>query len=69
MAEEMKDIITQAVLDQQKENDEMIAIINGLVERYDTLFDAIKHGDEKHQIWLKAAIEAHFQHKPIPALP
>jgi len=25
-----------------------------------TLFDAVKHGDEKHQRWLKAAIDKHF---------
>lgn len=32
-----------------------------------TLFDAIKHGDEAHQNWLKEAIEAHFAGEPIPA--
>lgn len=26
-----------------------------------TLFDAIKHGDEKHQAWLKEAIDDHFR--------
>lgn len=25
-----------------------------------TLFDAIKHGDEEHQSWLKEAIDKHF---------
>ena len=25
-----------------------------------TLFDAIKHGDEAHQAWLKTAIDQHF---------
>lgn len=30
------------------------------VEKIETLFDAIKHGDEKHQAWLKEAIEKHF---------
>lgn len=25
-----------------------------------TLFDAIKHGDERHQLWLKEAINKHF---------
>ncbi len=25
------------------------------------LFDAIKHGDEAHQAWLKAKIEEHFK--------
>lgn len=26
----------------------------------DSLFDAIRHGDNSHQTWLKAAIEQHF---------
>lgn len=26
-----------------------------------TLFDAIKHGDEEHQKWLKEKIEEHFK--------
>lgn len=25
-----------------------------------SLFDAIKHGDEQHQVWLRDAIRAHF---------
>lgn len=25
-----------------------------------SLFDAIKHGDEQHQAWLKAKIDEHF---------
>lgn len=32
-----------------------------LLERIGTLFDAIKHGDEKHQEWLKNKIEEHFK--------
>lgn len=32
-----------------------------------TLFEAIKHGDEGHQSWLKAAIEAHMDGKEMPA--
>lgn len=31
-----------------------------------TLFDAIKHGDEAHQAWLKEAITAHFAGLPVP---
>ena len=31
----------------------------------ETLFDAIKHGDEKHQAWLKQAIEDHFAGRPV----
>ncbi len=31
-----------------------------LNEKVNTLFDSIKHGDEKHQTWLKEAIERHF---------
>jgi hypothetical protein len=34
--------------------------------RVTTLFDAIKHGDEDHQTWLKAAIAAHFAGEPKP---
>lgn len=30
-------------------------------EKLDTLFDAIKHGDEAHQTWLKNAIETHLK--------
>jgi hypothetical protein len=26
-----------------------------------SLFDVIKHGDEKHQEWLKAMIDKHFE--------
>jgi hypothetical protein len=39
------------------------------VERRDTLFDAIKHGDAKHQAWLLSAIEAHFAGLPVPREP
>jgi len=35
------------------------------LKRY-TLFDAIKHGDEKHREWLNAAINAHYNGNPIP---
>jgi len=35
-------------------------------EAVDTLFDAIKHGDQDHQDWLKEAIECHFSGRPIP---
>jgi hypothetical protein len=31
-----------------------------------TLFDAIKHGDDAHQAWLKDAIEAHFAGRDVP---
>lgn len=30
-----------------------------------TLFEAIKHGDEKHQLWLKDAIEKHIRGEKI----
>lgn len=30
------------------------------------LFEAIKHGDEKHQAWLKAALTAYYNGQPIP---
>jgi hypothetical protein len=31
-----------------------------LKQKIDTLYDAIKHGDETHQAWLKEAIGTHF---------
>ncbi len=30
------------------------------------LYEALKHGDEEHQIWLHEAIHAWFQRKPVP---
>jgi hypothetical protein len=33
-----------------------------------TLFDAIKHGDEAHQSWLKEAITAHFAGEAVPGV-
>jgi diadenosine tetraphosphatase ApaH/serine/threonine PP2A family protein phosphatase len=33
----------------------------------DTLFGAIKHGDEEHQAWLREAINCHFDGRPVPA--
>lgn len=35
--------------------------IRYLEKKRDTLFDVIKHGDEKHRVWLKKAIEDHFK--------
>lgn len=32
-----------------------------------TLFESIKHGDQKHQDWLKEAIDKHFETGPHPA--
>jgi hypothetical protein len=37
-----------------------------LTKRWGTLFEAIKHGDEAHQEWLKEAIAAHFEGRPVP---
>lgn len=34
--------------------------------RVATLYDAIKHGDKAHRLWLKRAIEAHFQGQEMP---
>ena len=31
-----------------------------------TLFDAIAHGDDAHRSWLREAIEAHFDGRPVP---
>lgn len=33
--------------------------------RITTLFDAIKHGDVKHQAWLKQAIIDHFEGRQV----
>ena len=38
----------------------LISELNVMRKKVDTLFDAIKHGDDKHQRWLKNAIEDHF---------
>jgi hypothetical protein len=40
-----------------------LARINSKIQ---TLFDAIKHGDEDHQAWLKEAIRCHFEGLPMP---
>jgi hypothetical protein len=37
-----------------------------MLRRIATLFDAIKHGDEDHQGWLKEAIRCHFNGLPMP---
>lgn len=34
--------------------------------RIETLYDAIKHGDQEHQDWLKEAIDLHLQGKQVP---
>ena len=31
-----------------------------------SLWDAIKHGDDEHRVWLKEAIDAHFAGEVIP---
>lgn len=36
------------------------AMVLELVDAVDTLFDKIKHGDQKHQDWLDQAIKEHF---------
>jgi hypothetical protein len=37
-----------------------------MLTKIETLFDAIKHGDEDYQKWLKEAIHAHFYGLPMP---
>lgn len=32
----------------------------------DLLFQHLKHGDQDHQDWLKAAIQSWFNHEPAP---
>lgn len=36
--------------------------VERLREAVGTLFDKIKHGDDVHQVWLKKAIDDHFDH-------
>lgn len=36
------------------------------MEKYETLYDAIAHGDEEHRAWLKEAIDNHFSGLPVP---
>jgi hypothetical protein len=42
--------------------------VDELRRRIATLFDAIKHGDDKHKGWLQEAIRAHFdlENRPTP---
>lgn len=42
------------------------AIERKLRAEINTLFDTIKHGDEKHRQWLKEAINSHFAGKQVP---
>lgn len=44
---------------------DLTATVKRQGERVSTLFDAIKHGDEEHQWWLKQAIEDHFARTAI----
>jgi hypothetical protein len=47
-----------------REQDRALA---ALQEQVRTLFDAIKHGDEAHQAWLKQALFDHFAGRPVHA--
>lgn len=40
---------------------DQFAIVTKLRLQIANLFEAIKHGDEIHQAWLKAKIEEHFK--------
>lgn len=51
-------IAEQAFL--EGELDRANAEIRSLHNKIDTFFDRIKHGDEKHQEWLKIEIISHF---------
>lgn len=44
----------------------MLAEIESHIEKYKTLFEKIKHGDDGHMRWLLEAIEAHYQGLPEP---
>lgn len=43
-----------------RKNCHLLDVVKQWKEKVDSLFDAIKHGDENHQKWLKAEIEKHF---------
>lgn len=38
----------------------LLYALEWLMGRVENLFETIKHGDEKHQAWLKEAIDKHF---------
>lgn len=44
----------------------VVADIEAKLLQIGTLYDAIKHGDEKHRSWLKQAIDNHFAGLPMP---
>lgn len=51
------------------ERDQTISLARQLAYlkfKIDTLFDAIRHGDQKHREWLKEAIQCHFNGKELP---
>lgn len=50
----------------ERDLSEAAAIIERLASAHETLFDAIKHGDEVHRDWLREAIANHFSGKPVP---
>lgn len=37
------------------------SVVKEMKEKITGLFEAIKHGDEEHQAWLKEKIEKHFE--------
>lgn len=46
----------------------MASELDELIERRNTLFEAIAHGDDEHRAWLKEAIDAHFAGNPVPGV-
>jgi len=52
---------------QQEHLEDLLVVMHGLKMKIEmlehkkgTLFNSIKHGDQKHKDWLKKAIEDHF---------
>jgi hypothetical protein len=41
----------------------------GMTDTADRLFEATKHGDEKHQAWLQSALRAFFSGADVPKVP
>lgn len=56
------DILTEEVRELRAE----LSRKRAQIAQQNTLFEAIAHGDENHREWLKAAITAHFERRPIP---
>jgi hypothetical protein len=46
--------------------DEAEQLERQLTDAAETLWQYLKHGDDRHQAWLKRALYAFFRNQPIP---